>query len=626
MNSTFSGIELGKRGVVAHSKAINTVGHNVSNAGVEGYSRQRVNLQAMDPLHMPALNRENTAGQVGQGVLSVDVTRVEDRLLENRIVTRAHKEIYWGTRDKYILQVEQVYNEPTELSMRHRMNMFFNSWQELSRNSDSIAIRQTVAANGKQVIDSINNRYQSLKMIRDMIDEDITVTVSHINSLTKNIAEINKEIVRSENVGDNPNDLYDQRDRLVKELAGLVDISTDGQDPDEFGVFTGGRELVQGKISFKMDLVSNPNNEGYSDVVWNENGEDIEIMGGKLQALMELRDDDLRSEIDKIDSMALNFADLVNENHRKAYNLNGENGLNFFNEYAFVNNVDGNFDSNGDGNFDTTRLFRITGFNRLDAKDQIGLSGVITIAGKDDNIEIAYNPTDTVEEVIKRINVSGSEVVARLDSDNRLQLKGAPSASKDNQDFVIRYVEDSGEFLTNYSGILKNSGADGAFSWNRANSVDSLMSENGATYSVAPLTHPAGWLEMNEAIVNDVSKIAAGFGVNGRVAELGDGSAAIAIANIQYEEIMVGRMQNLDRFFADLVADIGSKGRTAEQALENEQQIMKDLGDMKLALTGVNIDEEMANLIKFQHGYSATARFITTFDSMLDIIINRMGV
>ena len=101
---------------------------------------------------------------------------------------------------------------------------------------------------------------------------------------------------------------------------------------------------------------------------------------------------------------------------------------------------------------------------------------------------------------------------------------------------------------------------------------------------------------------------------------------ALAIAELRTQPVMVGATATFDDFFALLVAEIGLKGEQAAIALETENVILKDLNDMKAALSGVNVDEELANMIKFQHAYNAAARFITAVDGMIDVIINRMGV
>ena len=118
MQSTFAPIELGKRGLVATTQGLQTVGHNLSNASVEGYSRQRVEMVPSPPLYEPQLNREETPGQIGQGVEVSRIERIKDMLLEGRIVSEQNVQGYWEARDKYILMLEQVYNEPTDHSVR----------------------------------------------------------------------------------------------------------------------------------------------------------------------------------------------------------------------------------------------------------------------------------------------------------------------------------------------------------------------------------------------------------------------------------------------------------------------------------------------------------------------------
>ncbi|MFQ3619424.1 MAG: flagellar hook-associated protein FlgK, partial [Spirochaetales bacterium] len=108
MQSTFSGIELGKRGLFSHSQGLSTVGHNLSNASTEGYSRQRVRLKATDPLDVPGLSRAERPGQIGQGTSVSRIERIRDELLEGRIIAQTNGEFYWQTRDKYLLMLEKV--------------------------------------------------------------------------------------------------------------------------------------------------------------------------------------------------------------------------------------------------------------------------------------------------------------------------------------------------------------------------------------------------------------------------------------------------------------------------------------------------------------------------------------
>ena len=134
-------------------------------------------------------------------------------------------------------------------------------------------------------------------------------------------------------------------------------------------------------------------------------------------------------------------------------------------------------------------VFRVTGSNTLKAKDQVGLKAPSPFrAGR--AVTVAYHPTDTMEDIITRINLSGSEVVARLNSEGKLSLKATPAADTRNPDFVIRGLEDSGQFLVGYSGILKASGPAGAYAWGHADAVQALAQAEGPSSPLPRLRTP----------------------------------------------------------------------------------------------------------------------------------------
>ncbi len=623
MQSTFAGIELGKRSLNAHNQALNTVGHNLANASADGYSRQRVQLSASDPLYAPELEREQTPGQIGQGVDISRIERVKDDLLEGRIDSESGLEGYWGTRDKYLLQLEQIHNEPSDSSVRTQMDKFWDSWQELSLRPSDTAAREAVLSRGEALAESMRDRYRRLSDFRSVTDGDVRGTVTQVNNLAKEIAGVNLEIVKSKAMGDNPNDLMDRRDVLVEKLGHLVPISVDQRDSDEFMVHVDGLILVQGKLARAFEM-QRPDEEGFASPAWQDTGLPASIKGGSLGALLELRDGDARKEMQTLDTMALSFSDLVNETHRAAYGANGKTGLDFFKEWPFINNVEGNYDRNGDGKYDSTYVYRMTGANALTAQEQIGLAGTIKLSSAKGVTEVAYNPTDTVADLVSRINHAGAEVTARLTREGKLELRATPAENKGDPAFVVRHVEDSGQFLVGYSGLLRANGAAGAYDWGQAGATASLRPA-GVDFAVAPLAHPAGWLEVAPEIKSDPGSIAAGFGANGKPAAAGDGSAALAIAALRTQAVMVGSSRTFDDHFAEAVARVGLSGERAQSASATHDRIGKELRDLRQSMSGVNMDEELANMIKFQHGYEAAAKFITKVDSMLDTIINRLG-
>ncbi len=623
MGSTFSGIELGKRSIMANTDAISTAGHNISNANTEGYSRQRVQMKEFDPLYKPDLERTERAGMIGQGIDVQSINRIRDEMLDQRITSLQNQESYWDTRSKYYTMIEQIYNEPDEVSVRSNMDKFWEGWQELSINPESQAARQAVVTRGESLTNAINSKWENLMGVASIINSDIEATVKQVNSYANQIASLNSEIVRSRGMGDNPNDLLDRRDLLVDKLSKLANITTDNRDSDEFMVHIDGRVLVQGGVARNFELVSVTDNNGYDKLVWNDTKEDAFISGGTLGALIELRDDDIRSEIQSLNTMTMNFADLVNDIHRNAYGANNVTGLDFFTQRSFVENVNGNFDRDGDGTFDHSYIFRFTGTTSLNLHEQIGFEGTMTLSGSSGNVQVSYHPTDTVETVINRINDSNAEVKAYLDRNNSLVLKGTTAQNIENPDFVIRHVEDSGFFLTGYAGILSSSGAEGAYDFARSDAVTSLAD---AQFAVSPVLNPAGYIEINSAIKNDVKSVAATFRDESGNVNAGDARAAVEIASIRNSKVMIGHERTLDDYFAESVTNVGLKGEQAEMNLQSQTAIMDDLRSTRDSISGVNIDEELSEIIKFQHGYNAAAKFITVWDSLLDTVINRLGV
>ncbi|MCI6912818.1 MAG: flagellar hook-associated protein FlgK [Treponema succinifaciens] len=623
MANSFAGIEIGKRSLMAHSTQIQTAGHNISNADTEGYSRQRVIVKSFEPIYRPDLERAMVPGQIGQGCDVESIKRIKDELLESRIVEQKNVESYWETRDKYYSMIESVYNEPNDVSVRTNMDKFWQGWQELSTYPESDAARLAVVVRGQTLTNSIQQQYKSLRGIGDQINGDIEAVVKQVNDLSRQIASVNGEIVRSKGLGDNPNDLMDRRDLLVEKLSSLINVTVTQKDPDEFMVHTDGQIIVQGSLARQIETVGQLDNNGYGKLMWSDTKLDAEFHGGTLGALVELRDKDIRTEIQSLNTMALNFADLVNDVHRNAIGKNNTTGLDFFVQHDFVENVNGNYDRNGDGVEDTSYIFRMTGTNALKMQEQIGLSGTMTINGASGNIDVAYFSTDTVEDVINRINDSNGEVKAYLDRNSCLVLKATSSNGMENPDFVIRHVEDSGMFLTGYSGILQGSGADNAYDFNRANAVDVLA---GAQFAVSPVLNPSAYIEVNGLIQNDVSSVAAAFKNFQGFAEPSDGRAAVEMAAIRNTKIMIGSQRTFDDYFADTITNVGLKGEQAQNQLATQNKIMGDLRDLRDSISGVNIDEELADIIKFQHGYNVAAKFISVQDELLDTLINRLGV
>ena len=618
MNSAFSGIELGKRALITHQAALQVTGHNVSNADTEGYSRQKITLEVFDPLYIPGLTRELTPGQIGQGVDVQKILRARDMLLDDRIISEKNGLSYWTSMNSWVKQVELVHNEPSDKSIMHLLDKFWASWQDLANNPEENSAREAVREYGIALSRQINNNYMALKSIRDNIEETVQARVYEVNSLAKDIAKLNAEILKSESVGDNPNDLWDKRDLLVENLSKLTDIQIGRSDKDEFIIYINGKHLVQGKHYEQLKLVKNPNNEGYSDIVWNRDGTTLKVKSGELKSLLDARDEVVKKQIDDLDLFTVNLMDMVNSIHRKGFGINLRTGLNFFKENAMSVNPVGDYDFNGDGLLDSTIIFRITGSQKIKPDDTVGISGTITL---NNEITVNYKNTDRVSDIISRINNSGADIKMFVNSYGNLVVKS------DGSNLYINHLEDSGDFLVKYAGILKNSGSQGAFDVG----APGMAQRIGGDYMVTQMLHPSSWLTLDDGVKNEVESIAAstgvdtdGDGVPDVMNGAGNGDNALKIAGVRFERIMVGKSLTLNDFYQRMITEIGLKGEIAKRESENRGIIVDNLVNMRKSISGVNMDEELVNMVKFQHGYAAAARFVSEMNKMLDIIINRM--
>ena len=278
----------------------------------------------------------------------------------------------------------------------------------------------------------------------------------------------------------------------------------------------------------------------------------------------------------------------------------------------------------------------------LKPNDTLGISGELTLgsAGNPEapngRLTIPYNPNDTVRAVLERINQSGADVKARLDHNGRLQLHATAQTN-----FALSYLEDSSYFLTQYSGLLQSAGQPGNVYDSTLPNQALLLANpeqgnpvNGqAKWQVQLQRNPSSSVRVNPAIMRDPSSISASKleapdtpGLqNPQKSPLADNRTALEIAALAHQPLMFGNRETMSDFFAASIAEIGSKEHQAELFQDTFNGELKELEDMRKEISGVNLDEEFTNMVKFQNGYNAAARFIATFGRLMDVLIEQVG-
>ncbi|GIN85245.1 flagellar hook-associated protein 1 [Heyndrickxia sporothermodurans] len=353
MISTFHGLETAKRGMNTQQSALYITGQNVSNANTLGYTRQRINFQATEAYPSASMNRPQIPGQMGTGVTAGSVQRVRESFLDVQYRSENNKLGYWNQRADSLAKMEDIMNEPSDTGLSSSLGEFWKSLQDLSVNPENDGARSVVLQRGQAVAETFRYLSDSISGTRKQIGNEIEISVKKINSLLDQISKVNKQISEVEPHGYLPNDLYDERDRLVDELSTYVNIKVEttpsGGKPSSIaeGIYNikmvnpNGQEiyLVQGENYQTFDVKGKTNGDGVIEAVtvggteikFSDNGQ-IGFAQGKLRGLIEsygYKDGNDTKGIypemqDELDKLAFSFAKLFNAVHQKGYDLNGD--------------------------------------------------------------------------------------------------------------------------------------------------------------------------------------------------------------------------------------------------------------------------------------------------------------
>ena len=326
MASTFLGIELGKRSLIAHQTGLHVIGQNLSNADNKTYSRQRAILTAVEPLYDPAFNRAERKGQIGQGVNIEAIRRERDIYLDVRIAGETSRRSFWETNQMNLRQIEDIHHALEDQNLQESIDVFWKSWQELSKNPSEPAVKQELVERSKAMGRQVRQTFRRLDAMQHELNEKIRSDVSRINLLSQAIADLNTKILQSQALGDNPNDLMDKRDGFIVALSEMVPVESSFNDQDEIMVFIGGKVLIQGTQVNPLRLEANPNNKGFFDIYWENTGDALAVKTGSLQAKLLGRDTHLHTQITRLDTLSLNLMTAINAIHQKGFNTYGKLG------------------------------------------------------------------------------------------------------------------------------------------------------------------------------------------------------------------------------------------------------------------------------------------------------------
>ncbi len=271
--STFSGLEMGKRALQYYRQGMETAGHNISNADVDGFSRQRVEVSTTAPYADVGLSNPWTAGQLGTGVKVDAIVRIRDAFLDAQYIEETSVQGYWETLEEALDYAELFVNEPLTNeeggTFKTALDSLWSSLQELAKRPDDTSVRDALLEESQSLTTYLNQLSTNYSQYRDSLNEDLALKVEEANTYIDQIAALNVTIKEVQGTGGNPNDLLDRRDLLVEKLAGLVDINVSDSaynSDGDFKIDIDGKLLVQGGTTRHLVLASVAGNEGYYDV------------------------------------------------------------------------------------------------------------------------------------------------------------------------------------------------------------------------------------------------------------------------------------------------------------------------------------------------------------------------
>jgi flagellar hook-associated protein 1 FlgK len=569
VGNLFSALDIAVSGLQSHQAAIQTTGHNIANVDTDGYSRQRAELVSRWP-------QETSFGPIGRGVRVGDIFRIRDPFLDNVYRNETQNVMEMSVERDFLQRVEGVLQEPGEMGLSALIDDFFASVQALANYPEELPLRASMVAAASVLADGLNDTHARLEQLRTDANREIIMLVPEVNSLTREIADLNHSIIKAEAGGKTANDLRDHRGVLLDRLAELMDIYTVEMSNGSITVLVGGDVLVEGVYATQLEAQANPaldpDRDDLVEVAIRATGRVLTISGGRFRGLLDARDVQVPVVANKIDTLARTLILEFNRIHSQGTGLAGFSTLQSDNVV-----LDPTADLD-DRPATGLEFAPVTGSFEINVIDSLGniVTSVIPVdldgVGADDSLNDLAANIDSVA------NISAS-----VSADNRLVITADPTYS-----FV---------FSNDTSDVLAVLGQNTFFSGSDSSDI-----------------------AVNPVIVNDTGMIAASLSTDPR--DTGDNRNALAMAALQETEVLNSGTATLNDYYEQAVSLLGVQTRRLEDEAEILENFRRDVDRQREEVAGVNLDEEVANLTRYQHAYDASARVFSVINELLDTLIN----
>ena len=551
-------LSIGTSGLITAQTSLSTTSHNISNINTDGFIRQRTQNVTQTP--------EFRGGFfVGSGVTVGGVERIYDSFIAENVRTFRSQEQQQATVLGFARQVDDLLGSP-ELSLSKGLEGFFDAVQEVSNDPTSVSTRQVLLTQADILANRFNTLDTQLDGLKDQVNSNLATNVLDVNVLSKGIAELNQAIFEASAGGSAvPNDLLDQRDQLINQLSSFVSVSTLNDANGAINVLVGsGQGLVIGNSSINLSIVPNGADPTLNDIAYGPSAINItnQINGGSLGGLLSVRADVIVPAQTELDALAVGFVTALNDQHQKGITLNGTIGGNLFLPTA------------------------------ADA-------GTIRIAITDPrDLAVAF-PVATTTAVAN--TGSGQVDITSIDATLPITLP-----------YLAANVTLTFNSTTNQYTV-----ADGT---------------DTATFAYNPATQSGIQVDLTTVTAAFTTPVeltitASGVPANGDVITIGNSSAvgdnrnALALASLQTTKLLSAGTQTFGDAYGITVANVATRTNQAEIGQQIQQGLLNQTVARFEEKSGVNLDEEAANLLKFQQAYQAASQIITVSNTVFNTLL-----
>ncbi len=558
-------LNLARNGLAINQAAIQTVGNNIANVGNENYTRQRAEIStSRDQQIRPGVF-------VGTGAQLDGVRRQIDEALEGRIRNSLADAENAGVQQQWLSRVESVFNELSDQDLSTQLSKFFNSWSDLANKPQDLGLRQVVTQTGESVASWFRQMNDEMQSLRVDLSEKLKGSAMKADELATKIAELNTEIVKNESggIGGEAMGLRDQRNAVLKELSGLIDIRTIEQPNGVVNVYVGSEPLVFDARSRGV-TTTNETIDGklVTKVVFKSNGGELQNDSGEIGGLIKVRDA-LDATNENLDTLASSLAFELNKIHSSGQGLAGlasvVGATTVTDATVALNDKDSGL-----------KQFPKSGSFVVHVKDKASGLSTSTLV----QVDLDGTGTDTtLDSLIAQLDSVGGITAASNGGRLQITADNAPATE-------ISFSQDS-------SGTLAAMGINTFFTGT-----------------------DAGELKVNEALVGNPQLLAAAKNGNS-----GDNQTARAIANLETLSLDSLQGQTLKTRYEGMVSDIATQSSTASASAEASAVVVETLQAQREAVSGVSLDEEAINLMRYQRAFQGAARVITVVDELMQTML-----